>query len=622
MSYFTFGDFDSRKKMLIEPIEMMMPKVNLNTQEMMFGTRVSSVGYEAFSIHIKGSFGLNESIFNQFKTLREYRNQIAREFMLLSGEPHKLYLSEDPDVYYEAYYSGESTIGQIDDFDAVQLELVFLVPDGKRHALDERYFVPSGDYVEVINDGDFPAECKFDVTFPSNCDYFGLKLNNQLLQCGTVVEDIEQKKSTVLFDDPMDNLDYWKLNEAKPFYNAIDEQNQQENPTQLQGKIGTNGSSQTICDYGEIQQPEDGQSTAVKIWHGASLSRYLPEESPNFELSGRGYFLNTPEYYTESRKEDVYYTVKKGDTLWALAKKYGTTYQELARINNIKNPNLILVGQRIIVQQKNSPQMISGNDETKVHEAVSGDTVESVSNKYGVSQDNFRSWNALQGNVTELIPGQYYVVASGSSKTATKTGITELQAVDSDNNIIAGVQIRDNSLGYNQTYVDFYIGNKTIHTFTLPNEYVPELYWGASIKKLGAEITFSMDVLQRGDNHSIQNYTKTFTSDDIAPLSLARVDYLGTCFFNMPPIYQAIDHCRVMSIPTEEASNEVFTFVKDDKIELVDNKLYLNGVMNLNYLAVGSSNIKVPPGRHKVYFTYPSDATQPTVLATIREAYV
>lgn len=45
----------------------------------------------------------------------------------------------------------------------------------------------------------------------------------------------------------------------------------------------------------------------------------------------------------------IYYTVVKGDTLSGIALRYGTTYQELARINNIPNPNLIYVGQKIKV---------------------------------------------------------------------------------------------------------------------------------------------------------------------------------------------------------------------------------------------------------------------------------
>ena len=45
--------------------------------------------------------------------------------------------------------------------------------------------------------------------------------------------------------------------------------------------------------------------------------------------------------------KEIVYTVKAGDTLSAIAKKYNTTYQELARKNNIANPNKIYVGQKI-----------------------------------------------------------------------------------------------------------------------------------------------------------------------------------------------------------------------------------------------------------------------------------
>lgn len=45
-----------------------------------------------------------------------------------------------------------------------------------------------------------------------------------------------------------------------------------------------------------------------------------------------------------------YYTVKKGDTLSAIAKRYGTTYQYLAKLNGIANPNKIYVGQKIRVK--------------------------------------------------------------------------------------------------------------------------------------------------------------------------------------------------------------------------------------------------------------------------------
>lgn len=44
------------------------------------------------------------------------------------------------------------------------------------------------------------------------------------------------------------------------------------------------------------------------------------------------------------------YTVKLGDTLSGIAKKYGTTYKKIAKDNNIKDPNKIYVGQKIIIK--------------------------------------------------------------------------------------------------------------------------------------------------------------------------------------------------------------------------------------------------------------------------------
>lgn len=44
------------------------------------------------------------------------------------------------------------------------------------------------------------------------------------------------------------------------------------------------------------------------------------------------------------------YTVRAGDTLSGIAKRYGTTYQRLAQVNNIANPNLIYVGQKIVIK--------------------------------------------------------------------------------------------------------------------------------------------------------------------------------------------------------------------------------------------------------------------------------
>ena len=48
--------------------------------------------------------------------------------------------------------------------------------------------------------------------------------------------------------------------------------------------------------------------------------------------------------------DPVYYTVKYGDTLSGIAAIYGTTYQKLAGLNGISNPNKIYAGQKIRVK--------------------------------------------------------------------------------------------------------------------------------------------------------------------------------------------------------------------------------------------------------------------------------
>ena len=54
---------------------------------------------------------------------------------------------------------------------------------------------------------------------------------------------------------------------------------------------------------------------------------------------------------------DYEYIVKKGDTLSGIARRYNTTYQELARYNNIANPNLIYVNQVIKIPNGEKPSV-------------------------------------------------------------------------------------------------------------------------------------------------------------------------------------------------------------------------------------------------------------------------
>lgn len=60
----------------------------------------------------------------------------------------------------------------------------------------------------------------------------------------------------------------------------------------------------------------------------------------------------------------VTHKVVKGDTLWALSRKYGTTIDAIAKLNNIKNVNLIYVGQVLTISGQSSKDVINGGTNT------------------------------------------------------------------------------------------------------------------------------------------------------------------------------------------------------------------------------------------------------------------
>ena len=93
------------------------------------------------------------------------------------------------------------------------------------------------------------------------------------------------------------------------------------------------------------------------------------------------------------------YTVQAGDTLSGIASKYGTTYQELARINNIANPNVIYPGQVI---------KINGGTVEKIYTVKSGDTLSGIANKYGTTWQNIYNNNRdiIGSNPNLIKPGQ------------------------------------------------------------------------------------------------------------------------------------------------------------------------------------------------------------------------
>lgn len=96
---------------------------------------------------------------------------------------------------------------------------------------------------------------------------------------------------------------------------------------------------------------------------------------------------------TDSGGEEVVYTVKYGDTLSSIAAKYGTTYQSIAAYNGISNPNKISVGQKIKI-----PGSSGG---TRDYTVKSGDSLWAIAAREignGNRYKEIKSLNGLSGN--------------------------------------------------------------------------------------------------------------------------------------------------------------------------------------------------------------------------------
>lgn len=84
---------------------------------------------------------------------------------------------------------------------------------------------------------------------------------------------------------------------------------------------------------------------------GPSLSEPSMGASSRGGTSGRmggGMSMEEPSMTTSAMGEPTYYTVKPGDTLFSLSRKYGVTVKQIKRWNNLDS-NLIRVGERLIV---------------------------------------------------------------------------------------------------------------------------------------------------------------------------------------------------------------------------------------------------------------------------------
>ena len=92
------------------------------------------------------------------------------------------------------------------------------------------------------------------------------------------------------------------------------------------------------CTVTDLKRWNNLKSTNIQV--GQKLKVYPPE---NQNVSGRNNSNNKP---ASSSNSTTTYTVKSGDSLWSIAKKFNVTVDHIKKLNNLKN-NDIKVGQKL-----------------------------------------------------------------------------------------------------------------------------------------------------------------------------------------------------------------------------------------------------------------------------------
>lgn len=112
--------------------------------------------------------------------------------------------------------------------------------------------------------------------------------------------------------------------------------------------------------------------------------------------------------------------VRAGDTLWAIAREYGTTVEAIARENRIVDPNRIFAGERLRITLS-----ARGNGE-EIYTVRRGDTPISIAGKFGVTLSALEDRNGLERGETiyagdklsipgARMSGEFYVVRPGDT---------------------------------------------------------------------------------------------------------------------------------------------------------------------------------------------------------------
>jgi membrane-bound lytic murein transglycosylase D len=104
-------------------------------------------------------------------------------------------------------------------------------------------------------------------------------------------------------------------------------------------------------------------------------------------------------------KQSIHYKVRTGDSLWKIARRHEVSIAELSRWNSLNRDAVIRPGQKLVIRRGTSGTPDDTRVRTVRYTVRKGDSLFLISRKFNVSIADLRDWNDLNGK-KYLQPGQ------------------------------------------------------------------------------------------------------------------------------------------------------------------------------------------------------------------------
>ena len=173
------------------------------------------------------------------------------------------------------------------------------------------------------------------------------------------------------------------------------------------------------------------------------------------------------------------YTVKSGDTLYGISNQFGVSVSELASLNGIKGSNL-QVGRVLKIPSKSG----TNPNNMFMYTVKSGDNLYTIAKKYNTTVDEIKKLNYLTNNnlyigqvlrIPEMFTPQDELLLPNYINYTVKKG-DNLYSIAKDNNITIDTIISDNSLSNNNLYIGQILKIRVPNTNTVFEECYGEDY--------------------------------------------------------------------------------------------------------------------------------------------------